>query len=134
MPTPFAKFTFRPKPFEICDLRFERKCRKNNTDNIKTKISIVNIKDFAVGFGGADNLALFPQINGSFRRGKIGGRAGFYFDKNERCAVVSNEINLGVDECAAPVSTDGCNKIRRDEPQTAFFEKFRREFFAAFSK
>ena len=43
------------------------------------------------------------------------GSARFDFDEAECVAVVSDEIDLGVDDCAAQVAADGKREISGDE-------------------
>jgi hypothetical protein len=68
------------------------------------------------------------------RRREPIGRARFHFDKAERFAFVSDNVDLRIDDNAAQISSDGQREVCRDETVSALFEICGGVSFAQFTE
>lgn len=91
---------------------------------------MIQVKYLAVFFGGANDLALFSQIDIGFRRGKAIPAACFNFNKTKRFAFKSDQVYFGIYSRAAHISADRDEKIRRHRAQPGLFQKADRKLLA----
>ena len=76
----------------------------------------------SISASGARELAAFAQVDVCLWRCEPVRAAGFYFDEAERVLLVSDEIDLGVYDCATQVSSDGKSEVGCDEAVAKLFE------------
>ena len=71
---------------------------------------------------GASDLAAFAQVDVCLRRRKPIRGASLHFNKAESVLFVSDEIDLGVYDCAAKITANRKREVSGDEAVAELFE------------
>src|ERR1043166_2882175 len=95
---------------------------KNNCDHIEAVGMVVESEQFAIGAGGTCELVTLAQIDVCLRGCEPVGSTRLHFDEAERVAVVSDDVDFSVDDCAAQVASDWKREVRGDQTITELFE------------
>lgn len=108
--------------------------RRDDADNIITKGRVVQIEQTAIDACGAGNLPLLAQVNIGFGRGEPIGGAGLDLDEAEHRPIVSDQINLGVNQHVAAIASHRQLEVSRDEAKADTLQILRRQLLAALSE
>jgi len=76
---------------------------------------VLDAEHLSIDTRGTRDLAPLAFIDVDLRWREPVGRTSLYFDEAEGVAVVGDQIDLGVDDCAAQVAADGKLEVGGDE-------------------
>src|SRR5712692_9561133 len=102
----------------------------NDSDHVIAVRRIDESEHAAITACRARNLAALAQINVDLRRREFVRTARLHFDKAERWAIVSDHINLGIDDHVASVAADRDPEVCRDDAIAGALEMFDGQRFA----
>src|SRR5205085_8546039 len=111
-----AKLFIRPEIAQDLKTRSSRfvviiRRRQDNADNVITIRRTRQTEHATIDARGSRYLTLLPKVNVLFGRGEPSRAARLHFYKAESRTVVSDKINLRMDERAAKRATDGQSEV-----------------------
>src|SRR5215831_10174105 len=131
LPSSFTQLFVAPKSFLQLDtwlsiVRFPDYC-----NNVVTKGRIHQAEHSAIAARRARDLPAFAQINIGLRWREFVRSPGLDLDKTKDGAVVGDYVNLGINDCLAPVASNWQREIGGDDPVAATFQVLNGQRFAA---
>ena len=84
-------------------------------DDVEAMWFVLDAEHLSIDTRGTRDLAPLAFIDVDLRWREPVGRARLYFDEAKRVAVVTDQIDFSIDDCAAQVAADGKREVGSDE-------------------
>ena len=122
MPSAFSQLRVSPKTFQQINTRLVIAGFRNHANDIISIRRIHQAKHSAISPRRARDLPALAQIDIHLRRSNLVRGSGFYLDEAKRSAIVSDQINLSVDNHIPRVTSNRQAEICRHDPVTRALE------------